>query len=107
MNQSLHDIIRSHCRWQDPLPTGFAPSLRRLPGLRAVLFDVYGTLLISATGDLATVESSVRAAAVEEALATVGLLVDGPKTDLGEVLVQTIRDAHARATGRRHRVPRS
>lgn len=34
-----------------PLPTGIAPRLGELPDLKAVLFDIYGTLLISAAGD--------------------------------------------------------
>src|SRR5690606_5884506 len=34
-----------------PLPTGWMPRLKPLPGIRAVIFDIYGTLLISAAGD--------------------------------------------------------
>lgn len=35
-----------------PLPTGVPPRLGRLEGIRAVLFDVYGTLLVSASGEV-------------------------------------------------------
>lgn len=34
-----------------PEPAGVAPDLRPLDGIRAVLFDVYGTLLVSAAGE--------------------------------------------------------
>jgi len=46
-----------------PLPTGLPPRLRTLAGIRAVLFDVYGTLMISASGDVgpATAADSERA----------------------------------------------
>jgi putative hydrolase of the HAD superfamily len=35
-----------------PLPTDQAPRLEPIAGVRAVLFDVYGTLIISASGDI-------------------------------------------------------
>ena len=40
-----------------PLHTGVAPRLRELSGIQAVLFDVYGTLLISASGEVGTAGS--------------------------------------------------
>nr|WP_226895443.1 HAD family hydrolase [Luteolibacter marinus] len=33
------------------MPTGIPPQLDPLPGIKAVIFDIYGTLLISAAGD--------------------------------------------------------
>ena len=38
--------IRSLARPLAPLPTGVAPRLAPLPGIRAVLFDLYGTLFV-------------------------------------------------------------
>lgn len=35
-----------------PEPTGVSPVLHPLPGVRVVLFDIYGTLLVSASGDI-------------------------------------------------------
>ena len=35
-----------------PFDTGEIPHLEKIPGIEAVLFDVYGTLLISGTGDI-------------------------------------------------------
>lgn len=40
----------------DPLPTGVEPQLRKLEDIKACIFDIYGTLLISSSGD---VEESV------------------------------------------------
>ena len=64
MTVSPRDIIRAHCRPRDPLPTGATPVLRPLAGLRTVLFDVYGTLLISASGELNRADLVARAEAV-------------------------------------------
>lgn len=35
-----------------PLPTGVMPRTDPLPGIRAVIFDVYGTLFVSAAGEI-------------------------------------------------------
>lgn len=35
-----------------PIGTGVAPKLPKLPHVKAVIFDVYGTLIISASGDI-------------------------------------------------------
>ena len=49
MTEQYHEIIRRHSRPLAPLPTGQTPVLRALGPLDAVLFDVYGTLLVSAS----------------------------------------------------------
>lgn len=56
---SIRDLLD---RYRDlkPLPTGLAPRLHRAePRPRAVLFDLYGTLLISASGDIDKVKLPV------------------------------------------------
>ncbi len=35
-----------------PLPTDAVPVIKRLAGVKALIFDIYGTLLISASGDI-------------------------------------------------------
>ncbi|MBK1619464.1 hypothetical protein CKO42_13655 [Lamprobacter modestohalophilus] len=51
-DQTLIARIRDLSTPLEPKPTGMAPWLEPLPGIKAVLFDVYGTLLISASGDI-------------------------------------------------------
>lgn len=46
------ELARRHLRPMRPLPTGRRPGGRLRGPVRAVLFDVYGTLLISAAGDI-------------------------------------------------------
>lgn len=48
----LAEIILKHSSPLAPVATEVAPQLEPLSGLRAVLFDVYGTLVISASGDI-------------------------------------------------------
>ena len=50
----LVDRIRRLSRPVEPRPTGERPVLDPFPRVRAVLFDLYGTLFISAAGDIGT-----------------------------------------------------
>jgi len=49
-------LIGRHIRPMVPIPTETAPRLANLKPFSAVLFDVYGTMLISGAGDIATGE---------------------------------------------------
>lgn len=51
-DQTLIARIRDLSTPLEPKPTGMEPWLEPLQGIKAVLFDVYGTLLISASGDI-------------------------------------------------------
>ncbi|MBV8314344.1 MAG: HAD family hydrolase, partial [Planctomycetaceae bacterium] len=88
---------QAHCRPKDPLATDATPVLRPLSGLRAVLFDVYGTLLISTSGSLDRADSVARAEAVRAAFAAATGASDIPATAAAAALVRTIQDFHARA----------
>ncbi len=44
--------IRTTMRPMRPVPTGLAPHLPPIGGIEAVVFDIYGTLIISAAGDI-------------------------------------------------------
>ena len=46
------DLVRRACRPMAAQPTGLAPRLARWPAIKVVLLDVYGTLLVSASGDI-------------------------------------------------------
>jgi putative hydrolase of the HAD superfamily len=82
-----------------PRPAGPGSRLPALPGLRAVLFDVYGTLFVSASGDIGAGDEGSRAAAFRAALESCGLRpAPGRAAVLGSArLAKQIRAAHARA----------
>jgi len=46
----LAELVRESLRPLPVAPTGLSPKLPRLDGIRAVVFDLYGTLLVSAAG---------------------------------------------------------
>ncbi len=81
MNEKLKSALIKRIRRlsspMEPKPTGLAERLVPLPQLRAILFDVYGTLFISGTGDI----SIARATSNEQAL-TKSLQFSGFSGDL-------------------------
>ena len=82
---------------------GCLPLLRPIGGVRGVLFDVYGTLLISAAGDIGSGAASPRArnTAMATALNDAGLAHAAPDAPhLVTALEGAIRGAHAEARTR-------
>ncbi len=80
------------------------PRLTPLAGIRAVLFDVYGTLLVSASGDIDVAD--LREEAASRALTDGGVELEGsgPSSATGpravELFTAVIREHHARARRR-------
>lgn len=96
MASHLHDIIRRHCQPLEPVPTGTSPVLRFLPGIRAVLFDIYGTLFISASGDVGTAIRQGQAQAFEEALRATGITAKIDGQSGANCLLDEIQAEHKR-----------
>lgn len=68
----LTDIIRRNSSPILPLPTDLAPQLNKLHGIKAVLFDIYGTLIISGSGDVGTASAIDTAEAISQAMVVSG-----------------------------------
>jgi putative hydrolase of the HAD superfamily len=64
----LENIVHDLSRPMEPLPTDTAARLIPLQGIKAVLFDVYGTLFISGSGDVGTAAATDTADAMTQAL---------------------------------------
>jgi len=94
MDWNCAEIFRKCFRPLAPLPSGETPVLRPLPDLRAVLFDLYGTLLVSGSGEVGTVAAPCDQA-LREAMAAVGLHLKGPADEAVELWFETIRRSHA------------
>ena len=95
MNPALLDLIRRRSSPLKPLPVDQTPQLIRLPNVRAVLFDVYGTLLISASGEVGTATACPAPTALREALAALGINTDRLVSQAA--LEPTIQRHHAEA----------
>ncbi len=96
LRADLIERIRRQTKPIQPIPTAMPSSLQPLPDIRAVLFDIYGTLMISAAGDIGTTISHSRTELLEAAFKATGFPT-GPGT--GEITLQryaaAIQSAHA------------
>lgn len=68
----LTDRIQELSRPLEPLPTGTALCLKPLDGIDTVLFDIYGTLLISGSGDIGTAAATDSSEALVQSLIVSG-----------------------------------
>lgn len=66
-------IFRQLSQPLEPLATDAAVDLRPLEGIRAVIFDIYGTLIISGSGDISLAAPEDRDAILRASLASVGI----------------------------------
>ncbi len=98
--QHLVEIFRRHYAAIPPQPTGVLPQLAPLPGVRAVLFDLYGTLFISGSGEVGTVARASSQAAVEGAMEAMGLQPLRPPVGAVEQMQDRVRAVHAETTHR-------
>ena len=92
----LVSFIREHSQPLDPIPTGETPRLRPISGVRAVVFDLYGTLLVSSAGGLRSGDEKTRDAAVRQALRCADLPLDSAATGLAKLLDEAIERGMAK-----------
>jgi putative hydrolase of the HAD superfamily len=60
--------VREKMNPLEPIPSGVEPRLRALSGIRAVIFDIYGTLLISGAGDNSLISEQKSVSAMKNAI---------------------------------------
>ncbi len=95
MPLAYHEILKTHCHPLQPLPTGQPAVLRRLEGVRAVLFDLYGTLFISGTGEVGTSRESGCDESLCGALAAIGVPLLHRVDGAVQLVFDAIEDSHA------------
>jgi len=66
-----------------------------IPDIRAVLFDIYGTLFISASGEVETTREAACESALSEALQACGVKPAAPLTQTVDAFFDGIQDRHA------------
>ena len=79
----------------EPIRTNVDSRLERLQSIRAVIFDVYGTLLISGSGDVGAADRSDRSDAIVSALKASGCVLPAdqiPQPDELHTQIETLND---------------
>ena len=98
LTEYLANRIRTLSSPLNPIPTEAKPRLQHMPGVRAVLFDVYGTLFISAAGDIDAGQACDGSSSLSEALKSIGAegQIEQAAQAGGELLTQFICEEHER-----------
>ncbi|HEY5621510.1 MAG TPA: HAD family hydrolase [Pontiella sp.] len=86
---ALEEILIKNSQPLLPIATGVTPKAQKLAGIRAVLFDVYGTLFISGSGDVGTATAIDTAEALTQALVVSGF--QGDLERAGELGIEMLK----------------
>ncbi|WP_149499755.1 HAD family hydrolase [Roseiconus lacunae] len=73
MGHPWYQPVLDHRQPIDPIPTDYSAQLQHLDGIRAVIFDVYGTLVISGSGDVGSADATDRGTFFDEAFKAAGI----------------------------------
>lgn len=94
---TLSDALRGALRPMEPVPAGFQPRPTPIEGIRAAVFDIYGTLLISETGDIAAGDSAGLTAPTPELSALMAEFgVSAGPPELSAAFAAAVRSEHLR-----------
>ncbi len=98
------DLIRSLSQPLVPIATGAAAVLPRLVGIRAVVFDIYGTLVVSGSGDIGATDAEQKEAAMESILRDLKIEPPAGSDPLSQRFVGHIKRHHqlSRSRGIEH-----
>jgi len=100
MNYFVREIIRRSARPLAPIATGERPVSAALHGTKAVLFDIYGTLFASSSGEIGTAGETVETAAFRGALEAIGVSLSGDAESGAQCLHEAIAAGHAESRKR-------
>ena len=97
MIPSPSSLIRSLSHPLAPIETGVAPHLPCLAGIRAVAFDIYGTLVVSGSGDIGVSDADQQESALRSILRDLEIVPPEEHPLLTERFVEFILRDHERA----------
>ena len=93
MKDPLLQIIKDLSRPLKPIATDVEPRIQTLDGIKAVLFDIYGTLIISGSGDVGAHAETLPTEALVSAMVAVGL-PELPEPERGVAIFHETIAAH-------------
>ncbi|MEM7384012.1 MAG: HAD family hydrolase [Verrucomicrobiota bacterium] len=95
MRPELIELVVRHSKEVAPRPTSVRARLPVLEGLRAVVFDIYGTLMVSGTGDISLADAGDQDELLFDVLRDFGLEPE-PDVSPASCYLQCIQKEHAR-----------
>ncbi|OQX29282.1 MAG: hypothetical protein B0D92_04580 [Spirochaeta sp. LUC14_002_19_P3] len=95
-SSKLIAAIRENSTPIHPIPTGMKEKLHPQKGIHAVLFDIYGTLLVCGIGDIGVSSPGTRSENLQLLLNNSGYPCTLPEKDIPGLLAKVIREHHKR-----------
>jgi putative hydrolase of the HAD superfamily len=86
-------LFQAHAQPFGPIPTNEKPLLPAFENIRAVVFDVYGTLFMSGTGDISLAEAEDRSEAMRATLVGAGVTAIPGTLPLADLFHEAIKRA--------------
>lgn len=96
-DQELAKRMRELSAPLEPIPAGEEPRLGELEGIRCVLFDIYGTLFISASGEVGAAADINQQDALEQAFSACGYPASAHAQISAGRIAERIREEHQAA----------
>ena len=96
-DREIITLMANHAAPLSPIPTGLEKRGSLTTAIRAVLFDVYGTLFISGSGDISVLEETVQTDRLSSLLEKHGVHMDPVRVK--RRYLETIQDEHERLRG--------
>lgn len=93
--EKLIEILRTTAQPMEPLPTEIEPRTPLLPEVKAVVFDIYGTLFISGSGDISLAEKNAANQKMIAAFRTAGFTFTKEEPEIEEKFYRAIKESHA------------
>ncbi len=96
MYTELINIIKNNSSVISPESTGVTPVLSRIENIKSVIFDVYGTMVISASGDIGTSGIVIETCHIKNAAEKAGIVINNntPCEYLNDLFYSLITEEH-------------
>ena len=94
MIEPLSEVIQRQSRPLQSQPTNVEPAVQSLSNIKAVLFDIYGTLLISASGDIGCDQREHRIRSIAQVGESMSLDIAGQSAKLVDDFESRVRELH-------------
>ena len=91
----LVTVFQNHSSPMAPLSTGVTPELPIFPGIRGVVFDIYGTLFISGSGDISLANKNDNESQILEAFSACGIQLARDHPPVAPLFHDVIFKSHA------------
>jgi putative hydrolase of the HAD superfamily len=92
---NLASVFRENSSPLEPLPTDIMPELPIIPGIRGVVFDIYGTLFISGSGDISLANNNYKESQMLEAFEACGIELPPDHPPIAPLFHDAIFRSHA------------